>query len=207
MPAAVQRIGLTGGIGSGKSTVARVLRQLGAAVVDADAISRQLTAVGGGAIAAISRQLGSDLIGPDGAMNRDAVRALVFREPGARLQLEAIVHPLINEETARQDAAAVASGQRCVVYDIPLLVESPRWRGRLDRVLVVDCLPSTQIDRVMARELTRPGWSRSAVEQVMAVQASRAQRLAAADICVYNDEVSLDGLTQILGQMATGFGL
>ncbi|MFM9900922.1 MAG: dephospho-CoA kinase [Polaromonas sp.] len=207
MPAAVQRIGLTGGIGSGKSTVARVLRQLGAAVVDADAISRQLTAVGGGAIAAISRQLGSDLIGPDGAMNRDAVRALVFREPGARLQLEAIVHPLINEETARQDAAAVASGQRCVVYDIPLLVESPRWRGRLDRVLVVDCLPSTQIDRVMARELARPGWSRSAVEQVMAVQASRAQRLAAADICVYNDGVSLDGLTQILGQMATGFGL
>ena len=207
MPAAVQRIGLTGGIGSGKSTVARVLRQLGAAVVDADAISRQLTAVGGGAIAAISRQLGSDLIGPDGAMNRDAVRALVFREPGARLQLEAIVHPLINEETARQDAAAVASGKRCVVYDIPLLVESPRWRGRLDRVLVVDCLPSTQIDRVMARELARPGWSRSAVEQVMAVQASRAQRLAAADICVYNDGVSLDGLTQILGQMATGFGL
>ena len=207
MPAAVQRIGLTGGIGSGKSTVARVLRQLGAAVVDADAISRQLTAVGGGAIAAISRQLGSDLIGPDGAMSREAVRALVFREPGARLQLEAIVHPLINEETARQDAAAVASGKRCVVYDIPLLVESPRWRGRLDRVLVVDCLPSTQIDRVMARELTRPGWSRSAVEQVMAVQASRAQRLAAADICVYNDGVSLDGLTQILGQMATGFGL
>lgn len=207
MPAAVQRIGLTGGIGSGKSTVARVLRQLGAAVVDADAISRQLTAAGGGAIAAISRQLGSDLIGPDGAMNRDAVRALVFREPGARLQLEAIVHPLINEETARQDAAAVASGKHCVVYDIPLLVESPRWRGRLDRVLVVDCLPSTQIDRVMARELARPGWSRSAVEQVMAVQASRAQRLAAADICVYNDGVSLDGLTQILGQMATGFGL
>lgn len=207
MPAAVQRIGLTGGIGSGKSTVARVLRQLGAAVVDADAISRQLTAAGGGAIAAISRQLGSDLIGPDGAMNRDAVRALVFREPGARLQLEAIVHPLINEETARQDAAAVASGKHCVVYDIPLLVESPRWRGRLDRVVVVDCLPSTQIDRVMARELARPGWSRSAVEQVMAVQASRAQRLAAADICVYNDGVSLDGLTQILGQMATGFGL
>ncbi len=207
MPTALQRIGLTGGIGSGKSTVAGILQQLGAVVVDADAISRQLTAVGGAAIAAISRQLGTELIGPDGAMNRDAVRALVFRDSGIRLKLEAIIHPLVSQETARQDAAVVASGRRCVVYDIPLLVESQRWRERLDRVLVVDCLPSTQIDRVMARELARPGWSRSAVEQVMSAQASRAQRLAAADMCVYNDGVSLDGLTQILRQLAKGFGL
>lgn len=207
MPAAVQRIGLTGGIGSGKSTVAAILQKMGAVVVDADVISRQLTAVGGAAIAAISLQLGPELIGPDGAMNRDVVRALVFRDPGMRLQLEAIIHPLVSQETARQDAAAIASGRRCVVYDIPLLVESPRWRGRLDRVLVVDCLPSTQIDRVMAREVSRPGWSRSAVEQVMTAQASRAQRLAAADICLYNDGVCLDGLTQIMGQLAIGFGL
>lgn len=207
MPAAVQRIGLTGGIGSGKSTVAGVLQQLGAAVVDADAISRQLTTAGGAAIPAISLKLGPELIGPDGAMNRDAVRALVFRDPGIRLQLEAIIHPLVSQETARQAAAAIASGRRCVVYDIPLLVESPRWRGRLDRVLVVDCLPSTQIDRVMARERARPGWSRSAVEQVMAAQASRAQRLAAADICVYNEGVSLNDLTHIVGQLAAGFGL
>lgn len=207
MPAAVQRIGLTGGIGSGKSTVAKILQQLGAVVVDADAISRQLTAAGGAAIPAISQQLGVELIGSDGAMNRDAVRALVFRDPGIRLKLEGIIHPLVSEETTRQDAAAVASGRRCVVYDIPLLVESLRWRGRLDRVLVVDCLPSTQIDRVMAREVARPGWSRPAVEQVMAAQASRGQRLAAADICVYNEGVSLDGLTQILRQLAKGFGL
>lgn len=207
MPRSVQRIGLTGGIGSGKSTVAGILQQLGAVVVDADAISRQLTAVGGAAIPAISLQLGTESIGPDGAMNRDAVRALVFRDPGIRLQLEAIIHPMVSREAARQDAAAIASGRRCVVYDIPLLVESPRWRGQLDRVLVVDCLPSTQIDRVMTREAARPGWSRSAVEQVVAAQASRAQRLAAADICVYNDGVSLDGLTQILGQLAVGFGL
>jgi dephospho-CoA kinase len=207
MSVAVQRIGLTGGIGSGKSTVASILQKMGAVVVDADVISRQLTAVGGAAIAAISLQLGPELIGRDGAMNRDVVRALVFRDPGIRLQLEAIIHPLVSQETARQDAAAIASGRRCVVYDIPLLVESPRWRGRLDRVLVVDCLPSTQIDRVMAREVSRPGWSRSAVEQVMTAQASRAQRLAAADICLYNDGVSLDGLTQIMGQLAIGFGL
>lgn len=207
MAIAVQRVGLTGGIGSGKSTVARILQRMGAVVVDADAISRQLTAVGGAAIPAISLQLGTKLIGPDGAMNRNVVRALVFRDPNIRLQLESIIHPLVSQETARQDAAAIALGRRCVVYDIPLLVESPRWRGRLDRVLVVDCLPSTQIDRVMAREVARPEWSKSAVEQVMAVQASRAQRLAAADICVYNDGVSLDGLAQILEQLAIGFGL
>ena len=207
MSAAIQRIGLTGGIGSGKSTVAGVLQQLGAAVVDADAISRQLTAKGGAAIATISMQLGAELIGTDGAMNRDVARALVFRDPSARLKLEAIIHPLVSQETARQEATAVASGQRCVVYDIPLLVESMRWRGRLDRVVVVDCLPATQIDRVMARELARPGWSRVAIEQVMAAQASRAQRLAAADICVYNDGVTLDGLTQILRRLAKVFGL
>ena len=207
MAIAVQRVGLTGGIGSGKSTVARILQRMGAVVVDADAISRQLTAVGGAAIPAISLQLGTKLIGPDGAMNRNVVRALVFRDPNIRLQLESIIHPLVSQETARQDAAAIALGRRCVVYDIPLLVESPRWRGRLDRVLVVDCLPSTQIDRVMAREVARPEWSKSAVEQVMAVQASRAQRLAAADICLYNDGVSLDGLAQILEQLAIGFGL
>ena len=207
MAIAVQRVGLTGGIGSGKSTVAGILQRMGAVVVDADAISRQLTAVGGAAIPAISLQLGTKLIGPDGAMNRNVVRALVFRDPNIRLQLESIIHPLVSQETARQDAAAIALGRRCVVYDIPLLVESPRWRGRLDRVLVVDCLPSTQIDRVMAREVARPEWSKSAVEQVMAVQASRAQRLAAADICVYNDGVSLDGLAQILEQLAIGFGL
>lgn len=207
MCAEVQRIGLTGGVGSGKSTIAKIFKQLGAAIVDADAISRQLTAAGGAAIPSISLQLGSEVIGPDGAMNRDAVRAMVFRDPGIRLQLEAIIHPLIGQETARQDAVAVASGRCCLVYDIPLLVESPRWRGRLDRVLVVDCRPSTQIDRVMAREVARPGWTRSAVEQVMAAQAGRAHRLAAADICVYNDGVSIDDLTQILGQMAKGFGL
>lgn len=207
MPKAIQRIGLTGGIGSGKSTVACLLHALGAVVVDADAISRQLTAAGGAAIDAISQQLGPEVIGPDGAMNRDAVRALVLGDPKIRQQLEAIIHPLVSQEMARQTAAAIALGQSCLVYDIPLLVESPRWRAQLDRVLVVDCRPSTQVDRVMARESARAGWTRAAVETVMAAQASRAERLSAADICVYNEGVSLSGLKQIVGQLATGFGL
>lgn len=207
MPKAIQRIGLTGGIGSGKSTVAGLLQALGAVVVDADAISRQLTAAGGGAIAAIALQLGPDVIGPDGAMNRDAVRALAFGDPKVRQQLEAIIHPLVSQEIARQTAAALALGQSCLVYDLPLLVESPRWRMQLDRVLVVDCLPSTQVDRVMARESARAGWTRAAIEGVMAAQASRAERLSAADICVYNEGVSIGSLKQTVGQLATGFGL
>ena len=207
MPKAIQRIGLTGGIGSGKSTVAGLLHALGAVVVDADAISRQLTAAGGAAIDAISQQLGPEVIGPDGAMNRDAVRALVLGDPKIRQQLEAIIHPLVGQETARQTAAAIALGQSCLVYDLPLLVESPRWRAQLDRVMVVDCRPSTQVDRVMARESARAGWTRAAVETVMAAQASRAERLSAADICVYNEGVSLSGLKQTVGQLATGFGL
>lgn len=207
MGTAVQRIGLTGGIGSGKSTVASMLQQLGATLVDADAISRQLTAAGGAAIPAIAGHFGMGVIGPDGAMNRDAMRALVLQDAGVRMKLEAIVHPLVGRETARQAEAAVAAGQRCVVFDIPLLVESPHWRGRLDRVLVIDCLPDTQIDRVMAREAARPGWTRAAVEQVMAAQTSRCQRLSAADICVYNEAISMEALKHLVRHLASGFGL
>lgn len=207
MASTVQRIGLTGGIGSGKSTVASMLQHMGAAVLDADAISRQLTAVGGAAIPAITLQLGPNVIAADGAMNRDAVRALAFRDPDIRHQLEKIIHPLVRQETARQEAQALAAGVRCLIFDIPLLVESPQRRHSLDRVMVVDCRESTQIERVLAREATRPGWTQATVEQVLAAQASRTQRLSAADICVYNDGVSLDELTQILRRLAAGFGL
>ena len=207
MSSAVQRIGLTGGIGSGKSTVASMLQHMGAAVLDADAISRQLTAVGGAAIPAITLQLGPDVIAADGAMNRDAVRALAFRDPDIRHQLEKIIHPLVRQETARQEAQALAAGVRCLIFDIPLLVESPRRRHSLDRVMVVDCRETTQIERVLAREAARPGWTQVTVEQVLAAQASRTQRLSAADICVYNDGVSLAELTQILRRLAAGFGL
>lgn len=207
MLTAVRRIGLTGGIGSGKSTVAQILKQLGAVVVDADAISRQLTAIGGEAIPAIVSKLGAEAIGSDGAMNRDAVRTLLFNDPTIRQQLEAIIHPLVGLEMTRLTELAVAAGRSCVVYDLPLLVESSQWRSQLDCVLVVDCLPLTQIDRVLARESKRAGWTSAAVEKVISAQASRAQRLSAADICVYNDGLSLGRLKQIVRQVAMGFGL
>jgi dephospho-CoA kinase len=201
------RIGLTGGIGSGKSTVARLLSERGASVVDADAVSRQLTAPGGKALPEIAKQLGDGVMHPDGSMDRDAVRALILQRPAARRQLEAIVHPLVGQETTRLANQAVDAGSNCVVFDIPLLVESTRWRPRLDAILVVDCHNSTQIERVLARESGRLAWTAHAVEQIIAVQASRAQRLAAADICIYNEGISLDVLAQVVDEVAASFGL
>ena len=178
---AVLKLGLTGGIGSGKSTVARLFADCGAAVIDSDAIARAVTAPGGAAIDLIAKQFGSHFITPQGAMNRDLMRALAFSDTQARKQLEEIIHPLVNEETARQAGQASSV---CIVFDVPLLVESGRWRQKLDQVLVIDCSEETQIRRVMLRN----GWTREAVLQVMAGQAGRTQRLAAADICIFNDE-------------------
>ncbi|SFU63850.1 dephospho-CoA kinase [Polaromonas sp. YR568] len=197
------RIGLTGGIGSGKSTVARTLVACGAALVDADAISRAVTAAGGAAIPEIAAQFGSHLVAADGAMDRERMRQLAFDDPGARRRLESIVHPLVGLETLRQYEQAAGAGKRCVVFDIPLLVESGRWRQQLDQVLVVDCSEATQIDRVMARN----GWPRDVVEKILAGQASRSQRVAAADICLYNDGVSLDALDAEVRRLAGRFGL
>lgn len=200
MPAAVH-VGLTGGIGSGKSTVAALLADCGAAVIDSDAIAREVTAPGGAAIALVARQFGAGFITSEGAMDRDAMRQLVFSDAQAKRRLEAIVHPLVGEETARQAAQATSA---CVVFDVPLLVESGRWRQRVDRVLVVDCSEDTQITRVMARN----GWTREAVQQVIAGQASRGERLAAADICIYNDApLSLASLEVMVRQLARRFGL
>ena len=184
MHRAIHRIGLTGGIGSGKSTVGRILVACGAALVDADGISRQLTAPGGAAVPALAERFGAQAIAPDGAMDRDYMRQLVFGDPTVKQQLEAIIHPLIGQEVSRQSSAAVAAGGSCIVFDIPLLVESGRWRAQLDRVLVVDCREATQIGRVMARN----GLARDMVEKIMATQASRQKRLSAADICLYNDD-------------------
>ena len=196
-----RKVGLTGGIGSGKSTIASMLAECGAAIIDSDAIARAVTAAGGAAIDQIAKQFGSRFITPHGAMDRDLMRELAFSDSRAKKQLEEIIHPLVGEQTARQAAQASSA---CIVFDVPLLVESGRWRQKLDQVLVVDCSEETQIKRVMVRN----GWTREAVLQVMAGQASRSQRLAAADLCIFNDEsMSLAALAVMVKQLAQRFGL
>ncbi|MFN4103125.1 MAG: dephospho-CoA kinase [Tepidimonas sp.] len=183
------RIGLTGGIGSGKSTVAAMLAALGATVVDADAISRASTAPGGAAIEQIRQTFGDAFITPAGALDRDRMRVRVFSDADAKAQLEAIIHPLVRAEIDRRIAACTDDA---IVLDLPLLVESAAWRQRCDRVWVVDCAPETQIRRVMARN----GWPREQVLAVLAQQASRAQRLCAADVVIDNDDIDLDTLRE-----------
>ena len=200
----IWRIGLTGGIGSGKSTVAGMLARLGAAIIDADAISRSLTAAGGRALPAIAAQFGAAMIGPDGAMDRQAMRERVFRDAAARQQLEAIIHPLVSQITQEQSQQALSRGQRCLVFDVPLLVEAgERWRRQLDRVWVVDCEVETQIRRVMARSAL----TREEVERIIAQQAPRERRLSCADTVIFNESLSLDRLQQEVAEAAARFGL
>lgn len=198
------RLGLTGGIGSGKSTIAAMLVDRGAALIDSDAISRQLTAAGGGAIDPISRAFGPHYVTSDGALDRNRMRSAVFESSDMRNQLEAILHPLIQQESLRLSEAAVRAGRRCLVFDIPLLAESGYWRRHLDQILVVDCEPETQIRRTMARSQLQ----REAIERIMAAQASRPKRLQAADLVIFNDaELELPALARLVGQIATRFGL
>ncbi|MFL6700237.1 MAG: dephospho-CoA kinase [Vitreoscilla sp.] len=178
-------VGLTGGIGSGKSSVARRLAWLGALVVDTDALAHALTAPGGAAIPAIAAAFGADMIATDGAMDRAKMRALVFSQPAERQRLEAILHPMIGQATRVQ--ASRASAGQAVVFDVPLLAESGAWRGRVDRVVVVDCTEATQVARVVQRS----GWTAEAVEKAIAQQASRAQRRAIADAVIVNEGLSL----------------
>jgi dephospho-CoA kinase len=197
------RIGLTGGIGSGKSTVLSMLAELGAATIDADAISRAVTAAGGAAIPLIGQQFGAAFIGADGALDRSRMRAHAYADPSARKQLEAIIHPLVADESARQVALAAANGRTTVVFDIPLLVESGRWRQQVDRVLVIDCLPDTQVARVV----TRSALAADEVRGILAAQASRAARLAAADAVIFNEGLTLQALRTEVEQVAAAFGL
>lgn len=199
----VTRLGLTGGMGSGKSTVAKMLAGRGAAIIDADAISRQTTATGGQAIDAIRLAFGPEFITSEGSMDRERMRDLAFSDPTSRRRLEQIVHPLVGLETSQQAQAAIASGHHCIVFDIPLLVESARWRARLDQVLVVDCQAETQLERVMQRS----GLHRSEVERVLNQQASRRLRLQAADHVLYNDGLGLNELADLVGLIARRFGL
>jgi len=195
------RLGLTGGIGSGKSTVAQLLAGLGAQVLDADAMSRASTAAGGSAMPEIRRVFGDAFVAADGSLNRDQMRERVFSDPTAKQALEAIVHPCVQQAMAN---ALQHSTAPCVVFDVPLLVESAHWRARVDAVLVVDCDSETQVQRVVARN----GWAREAVDAVIRQQASRQQRLAAADAVVFNGAGNtLLQLERDVRALATSFGL
>lgn len=200
---AAYRLGLTGGIGSGKSTVSSLLGHMGAVVIDADAISKATTAPGGSAIAALKAAFGADVLTADGALDRAQMRKLIYSDSDAKTRLEAIVHPLVGQAIAQQAHHADLAGTRCIVFDIPLLVESQHWRATLDRVVVIDCTEDTQIARVKARnELTE-----HEVQKILAAQASRTQRRAAADLVLFNDGISLDDLRQQVREIGTQFGL
>lgn len=183
------RIGLTGGIGSGKSTVASMLVALGAKLVDTDAIARAIAEPRGAAMPALEAEFGPSVITPEGGLDRARMRELVFSDALAKKRLEAILHPLIGTECERQAASAVP-GQP-IVFDVPLLVESKRWRAIVDRVLVIDASEETQVERVMARS----GWAHDAVRAVITQQAARALRRAAADAVIYNERLTLSELS------------
>ena len=200
---AALHLGLTGGVGAGKSTVAGMLAMLGTTVLDADAESRRVTAAGGAAIDTIRAVFGARFIDVHGALDRDAMRARVFEDPGARGQLEEIIHPLVQSAISRLAAQAGAAGAQCVVFDIPLLVESGKWPARLDAVVVVDCTTATQVSRVVSRsKLTE-----NAVRDIIQAQAPRAKRVAAADAVIFNDGKSWDELRTEVTFMARSFGL
>lgn len=172
-------VGLTGGIGSGKSAAADEFARLGAAVVDTDVIARELTAPGGAAMPQLRALFGDAFVAPDGAMDREAMRRRVFSDPGARKALEGLLHPMIRAESERRISAARAP---YVVHVVPLLVESPDYRNRVDRVLVVDAPEELQVRRVGARS----GLAAAEVRGIIASQASRQARLAAADEIIDN---------------------
>lgn len=197
------RLGLTGGIGSGKSTFGGMLEALGCALVDADKISRSLTAVGGQALEAVSKEFGAAFITPEGAMDRNAMRALIFNDTTAKRRLESIIHPLVGATIERAAWTAQNQNVRVLVLDIPLLVESPHWTPQLDAIAVIDCTEETQIGRVQARS----GFDRKTVLSIIAAQSSRKARRDAADIVVFNEGLSLTALQHSARQTAALFGL
>jgi dephospho-CoA kinase len=186
-------VGLTGGIGSGKSAAAEEFARLGATVVDTDAIAHELTRAGGSAIPEVERIFGKDVIGETGAMDRKKMRDRIFADPVARKALEALLHPLIREESRRLIAAAQGP---YVIHVVPLLIESADYRARVDRVLVIDCPEELQVQRVRARSRL----SDAEVRAVIASQATRAQRLAAA-----HDVIDNRGTIDALRKQIAGF--
>lgn len=198
------RLGLTGGIGSGKSTVGDILVSLGATLIDADQIAREVTGPHGAAMQAIRDHFGAAYQDATGALDRARMRALVFSQPQARAQLEGIVHPWVTHVCHLQAQQALDQGAPLIVFDIPLLAESGRWARRLDAVVVVDCPGETQVERVMRRS----GLTEEVVRSIMASQAPRNVRRAVADVVIANGaDCTLDQLRALTRQTAALFGL
>ncbi len=195
---AVHSIVLTGGIGSGKSTVARTLVALGATLIDTDAIAHGLTVPGGAAMPALRQRFGNEVAGADGALDRVRMRQRVFEDADAKRALEAILHPMIGAEAQRQaDAATAGNADAVLLFDVPLLSEASHWRARCQRILVVDCSAATQVQRVMARS----GWSDEQVRRVIAAQASRERRRAMADAVIFNDGISPEAVADEVARL------
>lgn len=174
------KVGVTGGLGAGKSTVSEAFSRLGAAVIDTDEIARELTRSRGEAISAIRESFGETVLDPDGGLNRAAMRARILADAAAKRQLEAILHPLIRAEVGRR---LLKMGAPYVLVVVPLLVETRAYEGLFDRVLVVDCGEETQVQRALARG----GWAEAEIRAMMACQASREDRLACADDIIDTD--------------------
>ncbi|MBK7025484.1 MAG: dephospho-CoA kinase [Polaromonas sp.] len=200
------RVGITGGIGSGKSTVATQLKSLGAGVIDADAISRHLTSSHGEAMNAIVEKFGDEYQLADGSLDRSRMRELVFNQKDRRKELEQILHPLIQNEMKNQFETMKKNGIKLVVFDLPLLAESSKWRKNLDKIIVVDCSVETQVSRVLTRDVqnnnrTTP-MTRDLVINIIASQASRIDRLKLADVIILNDEITRQQLNDEIGQIS-----
>ena len=175
-------VGLTGGIGSGKSAIAERLASYGASIVDSDLIAHQITSTGGLAIEPIAERFGSEFIQTDGALDRKKMRVLVFEDMQSRKALEAITHPLIRAKAIEQARLAIERQALYIVFVVPLLLESSEWFQFIDHVVVADCSEAIQIQRVMERN----GLTRQEVESILQAQATRAERLAQADTVIEN---------------------
>jgi dephospho-CoA kinase len=193
----VLRVGLTGGIGSGKSEVSRRLAAHGAVILDADLAAREVVAPGTPGLAQVAEAFGPGVLGPDGALDRERLGALVFADPALRAKLNAIVHPLVGEwmRAAERAAADASSGDLIVVHDVPLLAESGRT-GAFDLVIVVDAPPELQVERLVSQRGMTPDQARAR----MAAQASREQRLGVADVVIDNS-ASLDDLNRRVAEV------
>ena len=180
-------VGLTGGVGSGKSTIASMLSDFGAALVDADVIAHQLTNTGGAAIEPLRDSFGAEAIAIDGSLDRAYMRARVFSDAALRTKLEALLHPMIRTAMREASNRLVSDGVAYVVQVVPLLVEGRRWRDYADRILLIDCSAATQLARISARV----GIDQVTATKIIAAQATRVERLAVADDVLVN-EAALD---------------